>query len=67
MPPTRVAQAIEQAASQFEDYCRVVTPEHAPTEESEEVCAMLMECLEMRKRWLFQPVVGPDQRKVGRG
>jgi hypothetical protein len=27
---------------------------------------MLMECLEMRQRWLFQPAIGPEQRRVSR-
>lgn len=55
-------KAIELAA-QHDDYSRVVTPEMALKEEEEEVCANLLECMEMRKKWLFQPVaqVGSEQ------
>lgn len=41
--------------SSGEDYSRVITPEAAITDEVEDVCAMLAECLEMRKKWLFKP------------
>ncbi|MEW5306281.1 MAG: hypothetical protein WDW36_008755 [Sanguina aurantia] len=41
--------------SMYDDYSRVITPEMAQTEEMEEVCSMLMECMEMRKKWLFTP------------
>lgn len=37
------------------DYSRVITPETAMTDEYEDVCAMLVECLELRKHWLFRP------------
>jgi hypothetical protein len=57
-------QAIEVAATMFDDYCRVITPENLLTEESEEVCAMLVECLELRRKWLFQPQLKPEQRRV---
>jgi hypothetical protein len=57
-------QAIEQAATLYDDYCRVITPENLLTEESEEVCAMLVECLELRRKWLFTPAANPEQRRV---
>eukprot|EP00878_Enallax_costatus_P016118 GHUV01016904.1.p1 GENE.GHUV01016904.1~~GHUV01016904.1.p1 ORF type:complete len:746 (+),score=242.14 GHUV01016904.1:255-2492(+) len=56
-------KAIEQAATMFDDYCRVITPENLLTEESEEVCAMLVECLELRRKWLFKPQFTPEQRR----
>jgi hypothetical protein len=59
-----VPQAIEQAATLYDDYCRVITPENLLTEESEEVCAMLVECLELRRKWLFTPAANPEQRRV---
>lgn len=37
-----------------DEYSRVITPEGALTEEHEEVCGMLAECLEMRRKWLFK-------------
>jgi hypothetical protein len=61
------SQAIEQAAVLYDDYCRVITPENLLTDESEEVCTMLMECLELRRKWLFRPQVRPEQRKVSAG
>jgi hypothetical protein len=42
-------KAIEAAAVLYDDYCRVITPENLLTEESEEVCAMLLQCMELRK------------------
>lgn len=59
-----VLQAIEQAAVLYDDYCRVITPENLLTDESEEVCAMLLECMELRRKWLFWPRLGPEQRRV---
>ncbi len=41
-----------------EEYSRIITPEAAVTEEMEDVCSMLAECLEMRRRWLFKPLGG---------
>lgn len=38
-----------------DEYSRVITPEGALTEEQEEVCGMLAECLELRRKWLFKP------------
>ena len=58
------SQAIEQAAVLYDDYCRVITPENLLTDESEEVCTMLMECLELRRKWLFRTQVRPELRKV---
>ncbi|MEW5317860.1 MAG: hypothetical protein WDW38_009124 [Sanguina aurantia] len=49
--------------SMYDDYSRVITPEMAQTEEMEEVCSMLMECMEMRKKWLFTPAQGPMDRR----
>uniref|UniRef100_A0A7S1T255 AMP deaminase n=1 Tax=Tetraselmis chuii TaxID=63592 RepID=A0A7S1T255_9CHLO len=46
-------KAIEDAAMQ-EHYSRVLTPETQPTEEQEEVCAMLKDCLDMRDKWLWR-------------
>ena len=43
-------------------YCRVITPEPAPSEESEDVCALLRECLELRAKWLFSPATPPERR-----
>ena len=40
-------QIIEDAAV-HEQYCRVITPEPAISEESEDVCALLKQCLDMR-------------------
>lgn len=34
---SRCVQAIEAAATLYDDYCRVITPENLLTEESEEV------------------------------
>jgi len=48
----------------YDDYCRVITPENLLTEESEEVCAMLLQCMELRKKYLFTPAFTPEQRKV---
>lgn len=56
-------KAIEQAASSIEDYCRITTPETVLNEEMEEVCGMLVEALEMRKKWLFQPAVTLEARR----
>ena len=40
-------QIIEDAAV-HENYCRVITPEPAVNEETEDVCALLMQCLDLR-------------------
>jgi len=37
-----------------DEYCRVITPEMPMNLEIEESCAMLVECIDMRKKWLFQ-------------
>lgn len=44
-----VLQIIEDAAI-HENYCRVITPEPAINEETEDVCALLKQCLDMRCR-----------------
>ncbi|KIZ02128.1 AMP deaminase [Monoraphidium neglectum] len=56
-------KAIEAAAVLYDDYCRVITPENLLTEESEEVCNMLLACMEMRRKWLFAPAASLDQRR----
>jgi hypothetical protein len=63
-PTTPYPKAIEAAAVLYDDYCRVITPENLLTEESEEVCAMLLQCMELRKKWLFTSATNPEQRKV---
>ena len=40
-------QIIEDAAV-HENYCRVITPEPAVNEETEDVCALLVQCLDLR-------------------
>lgn len=40
-------QIIEDAAV-HENYCRVITPEPAISEETEDVCALLKQCLQLR-------------------
>lgn len=40
-------QIIEDAAV-HENYCRVITPEPAINEETEDVCALLKQCLDLR-------------------
>lgn len=51
---------IEDAAI-HDSYVRVITPEAAPTEETEEVCSMLWQATDMRRRWLFRPLLGPEE------
>ena len=46
-----------------EDFIRVITPEAEMNEEVEDVCHMMSEMLEMRIKWLFKSVVGPDHRR----
>ncbi|GMH37954.1 hypothetical protein BSKO_05838 [Bryopsis sp. KO-2023] len=46
-------KAIEEAAL-VEDYCRVITPETQLTEEYEDVCLTVVECLTLREKWLFE-------------
>ena len=55
------ANAANAAAAQAA-YCRVITPEPAPSEEAEDVCALLRECLELRAKWLFAPATPPERR-----
>ncbi|KAL4437014.1 hypothetical protein ABPG75_004153 [Micractinium tetrahymenae] len=52
---------IIEDAAMHEQYVRVITPEPAPTEETEEVCYLLRQCLDMRSRWLFRPALSPQQ------
>jgi AMP deaminase len=49
---------IEEAAT-AEQYCRVITPEPCPTEETEDVCGLLRECLDLRAKWCFTPAAHP--------
>jgi len=53
----------QELFSHADDYCRVITPEVSLNDEIEEVTSMIMEMMEMRKKWLFQPVVNPEQRR----
>ena len=46
-------QIIEDAAV-HENYCRVITPEPAINEETEDVCALLKQCLDLRYIILFE-------------
>jgi hypothetical protein len=43
---------------------RIERPTPLPGAAPPQVSAMLMECLEMRRRWLFQPAIGPEMRRV---
>eukprot|EP00803_Ostreobium_quekettii_P008377 evm.model.scf_907.2 EVM.evm.TU.scf_907.2 scf_907:13163-20301(+) len=56
-------KAIEDAA-RMEEYGRVITPEALLTDESEDVCLRILECLSMRDKWLFQ--VAPERRPENR-
>ncbi|KAF5833185.1 hypothetical protein DUNSADRAFT_10599 [Dunaliella salina] len=38
--------------------------EAAMTDELEEACAMLVECIDLRKKWLFQPAITPEKRSA---
>eukprot|EP00887_Chlorella_sp_A99_P005265 scaffold1.g5265.t1 len=49
---------IEDAAM-HENYVRVITPEAAPNEETEEVCALLRQAVDLRNKWLFRPLRSP--------
>ncbi|KAK9843466.1 hypothetical protein WJX81_004251 [Elliptochloris bilobata] len=51
---------IEDAAV-HEQYCRVITPEPAINEETEEVTFLLQQCLDLREKWLFRPAVPPSE------
>eukprot|EP00197_Chlamydomonas_leiostraca_P011982 CAMPEP_0202859138 /NCGR_PEP_ID=MMETSP1391-20130828/1384_1 /ASSEMBLY_ACC=CAM_ASM_000867 /TAXON_ID=1034604 /ORGANISM="Chlamydomonas leiostraca, Strain SAG 11-49" /LENGTH=996 /DNA_ID=CAMNT_0049538147 /DNA_START=131 /DNA_END=3121 /DNA_ORIENTATION=+ len=62
-PPDKNSKAGDLAIANNEDYCRVITPEVAMNEEIEEACAMIVESIELRKKWLFQPLHTPEQRK----
>ncbi|PSC67241.1 AMP deaminase isoform A [Micractinium conductrix] len=53
---------IIEDAAMHEAYVRVITPEPAPTEETEEVSSLLKQSLDMRARWLFRPVLAPEQQ-----
>ncbi|GIL84466.1 hypothetical protein Vretimale_19007 [Volvox reticuliferus] len=46
-----------------DEYSRVITPETAMTDEVEEVCGSLVECLELRKHWLFRPALSAEARR----
>jgi len=47
-----------------DQYSRVLTPDMQPTEEQEEVCAHLKQCLELREKWLWCDSVGPEDVHV---
>ncbi|KDD76974.1 adenosine/AMP deaminase, partial [Helicosporidium sp. ATCC 50920] len=53
-------RAIEDAAL-HEQYFRVVTPLPSGNEETEEVCALLAQALDLRRKWLFRPRLGPEE------
>eukprot|EP00798_Chlamydomonas_sp_ICE-L_P024033 gene24033-9610_t len=48
------SKGMELGALHGNDYCRVITPEASMTEEVEEVCALIVETMELRNKWLFQ-------------
>ncbi|KAL4859603.1 AMP deaminase [Chlorella vulgaris] len=52
---------IIEDAAMHEQYVRVITPMPAPTEETEEVCYLLRQALDMRARWLFRQQFSPEQ------
>ncbi|GAB4817976.1 hypothetical protein N2152v2_005022 [Parachlorella kessleri] len=52
---------IEDAAM-HDQYCRVITPEPIPTEETEEVCYLLKQAMDLRSKWLFRPLLSPEQQ-----
>lgn len=54
-------RAIEDAAI-HESYCRVITPEPLPNEEQEEVCFLLAQALDMRRKWLFRSHIGLEHQ-----
>lgn len=51
---------IEDAAL-HEQYAKVITPETPQNEETEEVCWLLHQALEARKRWAFKSRFSPEQ------
>ena len=51
---------IEDAAL-HEQYAKVITPEPSPTEETEEVCWLLHQALEARKKWVFKSSASPEE------
>ena len=52
--PEPCMQIIEDAAV-HEQYSRVITPEPAMNEETEDVCALLQQCLDLRSDHSFDP------------
>ncbi|KXZ51290.1 hypothetical protein GPECTOR_13g777 [Gonium pectorale] len=64
-PSDKTPEQLSAAATlaSLDDYSRVITPETAMTDEVEEVCALLVECLELRKHWLFKPMLSPEARR----
>lgn len=50
---------IEDAAM-HEAYVRVITPEHSPSEETEDVCFMLQEAMELRQASCSQGQARPS-------
>eukprot|EP00803_Ostreobium_quekettii_P007072 evm.model.scf_2483.1 EVM.evm.TU.scf_2483.1 scf_2483:1820-9003(+) len=56
-------KAIEDAA-RMEEYGRVITPEALLTEESEDVCLRILECLAKRDKWMFK--IAPERRPENR-
>ncbi|KAG1650646.1 hypothetical protein FOA52_001974 [Chlamydomonas sp. UWO 241] len=58
---SKKAIAVAEAAD-MADFSRVITPESTMNYETEEVCSMMNEMLEMRKRWLFKDQMQPAMR-----
>lgn len=56
---------IIEDAAMHDQYCRVITPEPAINEETEEVCTLLKQCYALRDKWLFTAQVSPAQQHPG--
>lgn len=56
-------------AFKVEEYCRVISPETQLTEEAEEVCLTILECLTFRDKWLYEvrDDLNPAKTQVGCG
>jgi len=72
-PPTHAVATAGEAAAEgriiedaalHEQYCRVITPEPAASEEAEGVCGLLRECLDLRLKWSFVPAAHPGATPV---
>ncbi|DBA77340.1 TPA: hypothetical protein ACH3X2_000858 [Trebouxia sp. C0005] len=56
---------IIEDAAMHDQYCRVITPEPAINEETEEVCTLLKQCYALRDKWLFTARVSPAEQHPG--